>query len=269
MNFILQKRCLPAGWYPETEKDIVGFIASCPPPEERAARLCVVPHAGWFFSGELAWQGISSLSPADTIIILGGHLPPGDTLRVYDCDAFETPLGNAQCDRGFLEKLAAALPCKADFARDNTVEVQLPFVKYAFPRARIAALRVPPSGIAAELGQFLCGLGESPVAIVASTDLTHYGPNYDFSPHGCGPQAEKWAREENDLPFLEALAAMDCRQVLQRGQGGSAACSAGAAAAAAACAAGLGLGGRVVRYATSLEKHRSSSFVGYGVVVFR
>jgi AmmeMemoRadiSam system protein B len=271
MNFILQKRSLPPGWYPETEKEVGRFIASCPRPEERVSRLCVVPHAGWFFSGELAWQGISSLTPADTVIILGGHLPPGNTLPIYDCDAFETPLGNARTDRDFLEKLAGSLPCTADFARDNTVEVQLPFVKYAFPQAKIAALRVPPSGIAVELGQFLCGLcrrGESPPVIVASTDLTHYGPNYDFSPRGSGPQAEEWVREENDKPFLEALAALDYRQVLRRGRDDFAACSPGAAAAAAVCAAGLGLGGRVVSYATSLEKHRSSSFVGYGVVVF-
>jgi AmmeMemoRadiSam system protein B len=271
MNFILQKRCLPPGWYPETENGIRGFIASCPQPGERTSRLCVVPHAGWFFSGELAWQGISSLKPAHSVIILGGHLPPGNTLCVYDCDAFETPLGNARADRDFLEQLASALPCKADFARDNTVEVQLPFVKYAFPQAKIAALRVPPSDIAAELGGFLCracGQSESPPVIVASTDLTHYGPNYDFSPRGAGPQAEKWVREENDKPFLEALAALDYQQVLRRGRDGFAACSSGAAAAAAVCAAGLGLGGRVLRYATSLEKHRSSSFVGYGVVVY-
>jgi AmmeMemoRadiSam system protein B len=283
MNFILQKRCLPAGWYPETEKEVGLFIDSCPRPGERTSRLCVVPHAGWFFSGELAWQGISSLRPAPAVIILGGHMAPGHTLAVYDCDAFETPLGNAPCDRDFVKKLFAALPCKADFAKDNTVEVQLPFIKYAFPQAKIAALRVPPSETAAELGRFLCQLceGESPPVIVASTDLTHYGPNYDFSPKGSGLEAEKWAREENDKPFLEALAAMDYRQILKLGHDGYAACSAGAAAAAAVCAKGLGLKGRVLRYANSMEppagsegrgsppeKHRSSSFVGYGVVVW-
>lgn len=271
MNFILQKRCLPAGWYPETEKDTRLFISSCPQPPKRDSRLCVVPHAGWFFSGELAWQGIASLVPSPTVIILGGHLPEGNVLSVYDCDAFQTPLGNAETDRDFVKKLCAALPCKADSARDNTVEVQLPFVKYAFPQAKIAALRVPPSDIAAELGQFLRGLfradGESPV-IIASTDLTHYGPNYDFSPQGSGTRAEKWAREENDMPFLEALAALDYQQVLKRGHDGCAACSSGAAAAAAVCAAGLGLRGRIAAYATSLEKHHSSSFVGYGLVLF-
>jgi AmmeMemoRadiSam system protein B len=272
MNFVLHKRRLSAGWYPETEKDVLAFIDSCLPSGERNSRLCVIPHAGWFFSGDLAWQGISSLAPADTVIILGGHMAAGNTLSVYDCDAFETPLGNADADRNFIQKLFAALPCKADFAKDNTVEVHLPLIKYAFPQAKIAAMRVPPSGIAWELGRFLaefCKEGEIPPVIVASTDLTHYGPNYDFTPKGSGHEAESWAREENDKPFLEALAALDYRQILKRGRDGYAACSAGAAAAAAVCAAGLGLAGSVIRYSSSLEKHRSSSFVGYGLVVFQ
>jgi AmmeMemoRadiSam system protein B len=190
----------------------------------------------------------------------------------YDCDAFETPLGNAETDRDFLANLTAHLPCGADAARDNTVEVQLPFVKSAFPHARVAGLRVPPSRSAADLGRFLAKLcaapGEKVPVIIASTDLTHYGPNYDFTPHGAGPRAAKWAREKNDMPFLEALAAMDYQEVLRRGHEEHAACSSGAAAAAAVCAAELGLSGRILRYASSLEKHNSSSFVGYGVVAF-
>ena len=272
MNFILQKRCLPLGWYPGTQKEIQAFINTCRPPAEGPARLCAVPHAGWFFSGELAWQGISSLAPAETVVVLGGHLPPGDSLLFCDCDAFETPLGNAETDRELLSALAGSLPCKPDRGSDNTIEVQLPFVKYAFPGAKVAALRVPPSDIAAELGHFLASRirekeGRS-LAIVASTDLTHYGPNYNFTPHGIGPAAEKWMREENDMPFLEALAALDYKEVLRRGNKDHAACSAGAAAAAAVCASDLGLRGRITGYATSSEKQASSSFVGYGVVCF-
>ena len=191
---------------------------------------------------------------------------------MYDCDAFETPLGNTASDRDFLETLAARLPCEPDHAQDNTVEVLLPFVAYAFPQAKIAGLRVPPSEIAAQLGHLLAALsaekGARSLAIVASTDLTHYGPQYNFTPRGTGPAAENWAREENDLPFLEALAAKDYTEILRRGQGGHAACCAGAAAAAAVCAADLGLTGRTALYATSRDKHAASSFVGYGVVVF-
>ncbi|MDR3200844.1 MAG: AmmeMemoRadiSam system protein B, partial [Spirochaetales bacterium] len=262
INFILQKRCLPLGWYPDTAEEARAFIEACPRPPQRSARLCVVPHAGWFFSGALAWEGISRLAPADTVVVLGGHLPSGDNLMVYDCDAFETPLGQLEADRPFLEKLMAELPCRADTARDNTVEVQLPFVKYAFPQAKVAGLRVPPSEAAASLGNFLAGLCAkegSRLAVVASTDLTHYGPNYDFTPRGTGTEAEKWVTEENDAPFLEALAAKDYAQVLRRGRDDFAACSSGAAAAAAVCAERLGLAGCVLRYGTSLENHRASS----------
>ncbi|MDR1932161.1 MAG: AmmeMemoRadiSam system protein B [Spirochaetales bacterium] len=278
-NFILQKRCLSSGWYPDTEEGVRLFIEALEAdsgsgeqpagPRERTSRLCVVPHAGWFFSGSLAWQGISSLAPAGTVIVLGGHLPPGDTLMVYDCDAFETPLGQLVTDRALLEKLMAGLPCRADLARDNTVEVQLPFIKYAFPQAKVVGLRVPPSRAASSLGHFLTGLcTEADIVVAASTDLTHYGPNYAFTPKGAGPAAESWVKEENDAPFLEALAAMDYARVLKQGHEGRAACSSGAAAAAAVCAAGLSLSGHISGYATSLEKHRSPSFVGYGVVLY-
>ena len=271
-NFILQTRGLPPGWYPHDCEETRAFIQACPQPKERQAQACVVPHAGWFFSGELAWEGIASLASAQTVVILGGHLPPAGSLMFYDCDAFETPLGNVETDRDFLKNLSASLPCRPDGSRDNTVEVQLPFVKYAFPNAKVAGLRVPPSEIAVELGRFLAGLqkarGENALVVIASTDLTHYGPNYEFTPRGTGPAAVKWAREENDMPFLDALLRMDHKEVLRRGSEDHAACSAGAAAAAAVCAAELGLKGRLEHYANSLEKHASSSFVGYGVVSF-
>jgi AmmeMemoRadiSam system protein B len=268
---MLQKRCLPPSWYPETEEEVRRTLKSWAPGPERTARLCVVPHAGWFFSGELAWQGISALAPAQTVVILGGHLPPGDSLRVYDCDAFETPLGLLETDRKLLERLRAELPSRADTAPDNTVEVHLPLVKCALPSAKVVGLRVPPSATARKLGRLLARLcsGEGcSIAVAASTDLTHYGPNYDFAPRGGGPEAVRWVQEENDASFLEALVLQDAEQILSRGLNKRAACSPGAAAAAAVCAAGLGLTGRIARYATSLEKGRSSSFVGYGVVIY-
>ncbi|MDR2588947.1 MAG: AmmeMemoRadiSam system protein B [Spirochaetales bacterium] len=263
-------RNLPSGWYPETEEEILSSIASWLPAREKKAKLCVVPHAGWFFSGALAWQGITALSPAKTLIVLGGHLSPHSPILASFCDAFETPLGPLETDTALLEEISSEIHLQPDTPGDNTTEIQLPLIKHAFPQAKALCLRVPPGSLALALGGLLARLAHEgrSLAVVASTDLTHYGPGYGFAPKGTGPSAEKWVKEENDAPFLAALAAGDYNEALRLGLAHKAACSAGAAAAAALCAGELQLRGRIAAYATSLDKHTASSFVGYGVVVY-
>ena len=55
----IRERMLPAGWYPE-DPDIVKTVMrkwSRSAGEIRSqAVACVVPHAGWDFSGELAFS---------------------------------------------------------------------------------------------------------------------------------------------------------------------------------------------------------------------
>jgi AmmeMemoRadiSam system protein B len=219
----------------------------------------------------LAYKVIRGLKPADSVVVIGGHLHPHDHVKVIECDSFETPLGHLENDFDLWKMVAREIVLEPDLARDNTVEVILPLVKHQFPDSRVFCLRAPPSGKAVDLGRVLasCVKGAlTTLVVIGSTDLTHYGPNYGFSPKGLGPNSLEWVREKNDKDFLDAACALDAKAMIRLGVETFSACSAGAAAAAAAFASEFGLRGELLGYGTSCDTHPDDSFVGYGAVSY-
>jgi hypothetical protein len=105
---------------------------------------------------------------------------------------------------------------------------------------------------------------------IGSTDLTHYGPNYGFSPKGQGEAAERWVRDENDKPLIDQLLALDAATAVEHARANRSACCVGAAAAATAASKALGATrGELLSYATSNDvRPGGSSFVGYAGIVF-
>jgi len=107
------------------------------------------------------------------------------------------------------------------------------------------------------------------LSVIGSTDLTHYGPNYGFSPKGQGSEAEKWVREKNDRAVIDKMTALDGEGVINEALSSRNACCGGAAAAAIEAAKCLGaVKAQKIAYTTSLEKGGGSSFVGYAGIVF-
>jgi AmmeMemoRadiSam system protein B len=107
------------------------------------------------------------------------------------------------------------------------------------------------------------------VAVIGSTDLTHYGPNYGFTPQGTGPAALAWVREHNDRRLLDNLLALQHERTLELARRERSACSAGAAVAAARFAELRGSHrGHLLEYATSHDLYPGSSFVGYAAIIF-
>ena len=197
----VRKRYLPPGWYPGAEeqaRDAIRKMENAAVPEPTTGIAGIVPHAGWEFSGGLAFEVLSRISRTmDTIVIIGGHLGPTDGILCAFEDSYETPLGPLQADLELLDQIRAVLPVTEDRSADNTVEVQLPFVRYLFPLARVLGMRAPPSHDAARLGKVLAMAAQTigrRVAVAGSTDLTHYGAGYGFAPAGSGKKALRWVR---------------------------------------------------------------------------
>jgi MEMO1 family protein len=298
----IRRRSLPRGWYPDGPEALGRTVSSwvgvpiargdrevaggareggARPGSARegggGALAVVAPHAGWAFSGRLAARAFAALAPASTVAVIGGHLGGGAAPLAAFEDAFETPLGNLASDVELRDALASELSrrrglgLEEDREADNTVEVQLPLVACLVPGARVLWLRAPNGPEALALGEALraaaSSLGRS-VSCVGSTDLTHYGPNYGFSPAGSGSAAEAWARK-NDGRFIDAVLALDGRRAVELGEAERSACSSGAAAAAVAFARSSGAtDARLIEYATSLDLRRDDSFVGYAAIAF-
>ncbi|MDR1286258.1 MAG: AmmeMemoRadiSam system protein B [Treponema sp.] len=287
----LRKMSLPEGWYPAESEEIVRFLRDKAAP--RNAPAAVAPHAGWFFSGAIAAAAVSSLVKAETIAVIGGHLPGGMPPLFAREDAVETPLGNIMIDgelRELVEGEMAGLSGTAeDPGADNTVEVLLPMVRYFHPASRILWMRLPAEEFSFEAGKILARAARRTgrtLAVLGSTDLTHYGINYGFSPMGSGKDALAWVRDVNDRAFIDAVEKGDPLEILDRAERDRSACSAGAVLGAAGYMAEItavetaagkrppGRGGRarLAAYGTSADAFPGrpvpGSFVGYGAFVF-
>jgi len=266
------------------EAPAAGAPSPATPAQAAAPRLGVAPHAGWVYSGRLAARVFQALATGQTApdvelaIVLGGHLRASDPLVAMLEGEWETPFGALPIHGGFRDELAGLSPLRletpAHYAADNSTELQLPLVRYAFPAAALLPMRVPPGPLALALGQrlaaYLQRTGLRAVA-VASTDLTHYGPGYGFEPHGRGSEALRWVREENDPAFIAAVQEGDAQRVLDVSHRCRNACSAGAVATVAEIARRCGQRFQPLAYGTSDEVKPGSShnFVGYLAGVYR
>ena len=272
-------RMLPVGWYPASESstkaEIEKFISGVSPlPAGTRVYGGIVPHAGWYFSGKLAARVFyltAKITQPQVVCVFGGHLGAGSPPLLVMDEAWETPLGDLPLATEFYEPLRKRLTLKEEYPGDNTIEVQLPMVKYFFPKAKLLALRGPHSEKALEVGEAVAAVAqELKLSLLAfgSTDLTHYGPNYGWAPKGYGAEAVKWVKEVNDKEFVDAVLKMDGAAMLKLAARDQSACSAGGAAASVAAAKKLGAAkAQLVDYYTSYDVMPGDSFVGYAGIV--
>lgn len=276
----LRQRMLPTGWYPGTQSGCVGeidsFIAGTKPlPAGVKVMGGMIPHAGWYFSGKLAARVFhlnALVTQPQVVCIFGGHLGGNSPPLLVTEDAWETPLGEAPLATAFYKPLSAKMTLKPEPPGDNTIEVNMPFIKHFFPKSQVLAIRAPQADAALKLGEAVAevarDLGKS-ILFFGSADLTHYGPNYGWAPKGYGADAVQWVKEVNDKRFLDAVLKLDGPGAIAAATEDQSSCSAGAPAAAMAGAKKLGAAkAHLVDYYTSYDIMPGDSFVGYGGVVW-
>ena len=276
----LRPAVFAGSWYPETaaacEKEIKRFLSVGirKPDHPQAWDVGIVPHAGWYYSGQIACnviQWLSDPSPVDLVVLFGMHLHPGSANCLMPRGAWETPLGSLPVAEDLADDLIERFDFEQEthrrFAQDNTVELQLPFVKYLLDPGQILAIGVAPNPRSLEIGQAVADWAREKcrrLKVIGSTDLTHYGRNYGFTSHGSSFSAVDWVRRENDRKVIEAMLAMDPDQIMVEGIRNQNACCSGAAAAAVEAARRMGATrSKEVAYATSYDKSPGDSFVGY------
>ncbi|MGE0086216.1 MAG: AmmeMemoRadiSam system protein B [Desulfococcaceae bacterium] len=281
----IRKSRFSGTWYPDTagacEKEIRNFLREGKTGDCAAAnpKGGMVPHAGWYFSGSIACNVIHTLTRGeipDTVVIFGMHLHPESRPCMMPKGSWETPFGLLPVQEDLAAEVEKGFPfnieTSARFQPDNTIELQLPFVKYFFPDVKILAVGVPPADISLQIAKKITETASRlklRLRIIGSTDLTHYGHNYGFAPKGDGPEALDWVRRENDRRFIDAVLSMNPAEVIREGLARHNACCAGSAAAALTAAKELGaVSAESLAYATSYDRHPGDSFVGYAGIVF-
>lgn len=152
-----------------------------------AARGCVVPHAGYIYSGHVAGAVYASIEiPARCILLGPRHYPRGESMAILSEGGFSTPFGEAQIDSALARQLVHACPRLREDAvaheREHSLEVQIPFLQrlagdFRFVPVVLATDRYPALE---ELGHAIARVVEAEnqrgerVLVIASSDMNHY-----------------------------------------------------------------------------------------------
>jgi MEMO1 family protein len=148
---------------------------------------CVVPHAGYMYSGHVAGAVYARLAlPERYIILCPNHTGFGKPLAIVSEGSWETPLGEAAVDRELAEELRAADPHLSEDANahraEHALEVQLPFLQalrrsFTFVPIAVGVGGYEPLAALGEAIAQVIGTQDEKVLIIASSDMNHYEPD--------------------------------------------------------------------------------------------
>ncbi len=175
-------------FYPAEVAELTQHIATLAgAPAEGAklrARACLVPHAGYMYSGHVAGAVYAKLALPKRYIILGPrHYPQGEALAILSEGAWQTPLGEARIDSLLAAELKRACPLLREDSvahrAEHSLEVQLPFLQHLARDFRFVPIALGTVRFSEldELGQAVAEVvaaqGEE-ILVVASSDMNHY-----------------------------------------------------------------------------------------------
>jgi AmmeMemoRadiSam system protein B/AmmeMemoRadiSam system protein A len=202
---------LAGTWYPEspaivaTAAHVLIRSAAAAPRLEAKPVALVVPHAGWQYSGVAAGAAFRNLRPGDfaRVVVVGpSHHGLFDGYALDDATAYRTPLGEIPLCTDALarlrdEKLARVVP---DVTRpEHAVEIELPFLQATLGRFCLVPVLAGRTDAVAEkaFAERLAALNDGATLFVFSSDFTHYGPRFEYTPFG--PSALTVGRKIREL----------------------------------------------------------------------
>jgi AmmeMemoRadiSam system protein B len=268
-------------FYPSDPTELKALIHSCylqklgpgalPPSKATSGGLvaCVVPHAGYEYSGPVAahsYLHVSSLRDPEVLVVVApNHYGIGSGVSSMDGGAWETPLGQVKVDSANARRLAEVTGIvefdPVSHRHEHSLEVQLPFLQEIYgngvPLVPLS-LAFQDMGTAQEIGKGLKSILEGKRAVlVASSDLTHY-------------ERADQAREK-DLALVDHIESLDTESfysTLDRLE--ITACGFGAIASVMEAVKLLGFTkGELLKYATSGDTTGDNTqVVGYAAIRF-
>jgi MEMO1 family protein len=253
---------------PELTAQILRYASREPHVKSVKAKACLVPHAGYMYSGHVAGAVYSHLALPKKIVILGvRHFPRGASAAILSSGAWRTPLGDTAIDEPLAQAIAKACPIlKEDsvaHSAEHSIEVQLPFLQlltpaFSFVPIALGTIRLEELvSVGQGLGQVLANDTEE-VFLLTTSDLNHY--------------EDDATTRDKDAKVIDRLLAFDGRGLYDvcRNQEISM-CGLGPAVAMLTALSALGpTEAELIRYATSGDiSGDRSAVVGYAGIIFR
>lgn len=190
----IRKPCVAGQFYPSSAQALKKQIENLIDPAFTSLRevnkidaiACMLPHAGYIYSGRVAAETLSQIRIKDKIILLGpNHTGLGMPFSIMTEGIWQTPLGEIKIDSALAKKILHNSKYLKDdspaHTHEHSLEVELPFLQYfktdfeivpiAFLSDDIETLK----GIGKEIAEVIRDPDiKNSILIVASSDMTHY-----------------------------------------------------------------------------------------------
>jgi AmmeMemoRadiSam system protein B/uncharacterized protein (TIGR00296 family) len=188
---------LAGTWYPESRARLVSaayflmrLADEAPTLPSRPVAL-VVPHAGWSFSGFAAGAAFRLLDPGefDRVVVLApSHHDSFPGYALDDAAAYRTPLGEVPVCEGVTKALTSDVArVRADvMGPEHAVEIELPFLQVALGRFCLVPILAGDTDAEDQrtFAAQLATLDDGRTLFVFSSDFTHYGSRFGYTPFG-------------------------------------------------------------------------------------
>jgi AmmeMemoRadiSam system protein B len=155
------------------------------PTDETVSALgCIVPHAGYIYSGHVAGAVYTRLDiPRRCIVLCPNHTDMGRALAIMSEGEWETPLGRVMIDAELAYRLTKKFPLLNEDSvahrAEHAIEVQLPFLQVRKPDFTFVPIALGTSAfeVLEALGYALAEVvtqQNERVLLIASSDMNHY-----------------------------------------------------------------------------------------------
>ena len=211
------------GWYSsdanELEKQIVTLYQKAEVEPNNNVIALILPHAGYRYSGQIAVSGIKTAGKKyKRIVIIGpSHsLPMEEILSVPRVTHYQTPLGKIPLDVEFINELLK-YPMFQNVPQahkyEHSVQIDVPLLQYNREDFKIVPIVAGQCSLETikKASAILKSLIDSETLVIASSDFTHYGPNYGFVPFTENIQEEI---KKLDMGAYEDIARLDAEGFL-------------------------------------------------------
>jgi len=189
----IRKPAVAGKFYPSDaanlKKQIKGFIDISAVKQDVIG--CMLPHAGYIYSGKVAAQTVSNVNIKDRIILLGpNHTGYGAELSIVTKGFWQTPLGQIKIDEELAEQVLKQNPYLQEdnlaHLYEHSLEVELPILQYFRSDFKITPIVILSDEIkklkktGESIAQCIINMNiKGSVMIIASSDMTHYESKED------------------------------------------------------------------------------------------
>lgn len=186
MHTTIRPEAVAGRFYPRDPKTLLADVESYlgPPQVAIPALGCVLPHAGYIYSGHVAGAVFARLNPPERCILLcPNHTGRGHPLAIMSSGAWQTPLGAVAIDADLADNLLRRFPPLVEDSEahrtEHAAEVELPFLLARNPGVTFVpiALGTGRYEILEALGTAIAEVAREQkerVLIIASSDMNHY-----------------------------------------------------------------------------------------------